>query len=395
MKATPNFRLTVTLSALLCAALLVACGGYSGGSSGTMACGAYSSCPPPPPPTTTTAATLTAAQIFPAPVTTATGSGSVTVDKNSGSLSGSMTVANVTPTTVELGDAYAGAQSAAIAMLVKNATDANRWDIAAAAALDAQQRTDLAAGKLYVLVRSAAFPDGELRAQLLPTGIVIKFAPLTGSAEVPPVVSAATGRITVTVDTAGLHAAAHINVVGLGVTGAELATGAAGTVGAQLATLAVDAGDPSHYFNDAIVLTSADATNFTQGLWYGNALTAAHPSGELRGQLAAPAPTLTQLQADIFTPICSVCHTGVGAGLPGVQNLTAGNTYATLVNVASIEQAAVLRIKPGDPDNSYLVRKIQGSPGISGVQMPASGGPLTQAQIDEVRSWVAAGALNN
>src|SRR5260221_10765348 len=37
---------------------------------------------------------------------------------------------------------------------------------------------------------------------------------------------------------------------------------------------------------------------------------------------APPPVTLTQLQTQIFTPICSVCHTGIGTTLPGVQNLT-------------------------------------------------------------------------
>jgi hypothetical protein len=54
-----------------------------------------------------------------------------------------------------------------------------------------------------------------------------------------------------------------------------------------------------------------------------------------------------------------------------------------------------VNIKPGDPDNSYLVRKVQGSAGISGVRMPDLRTPLTQAQIDAIRSWVTAGALNN
>ena len=345
--------------------------------------------------TVTTAVTLSANQLFPLPVTAASGSGSFTVDQNSGALTGSVTLTNVTPTGVELGDAYAGAQSAPLTTLSRNGSNASQWDLAAGTVLDAQQRADFAAGKLYVLVRSAMNTNGELRAQLLPAGIVVKFAALAGSAEVPPVVSVGAGQVAVTVDAAGLRAAAHINVVGLNATGADLATGATGVAGATLATLAVDANDPNHYLNESITLTSADAANFTSGMWYGNAFTAAHASGELRGQLANPAPTLTQLQADIFTPICSGCHTGVGAALPGIQNLTAGNTYANIVGVTSIEDSTLVRIKPFDADNSYLVRKIQGSPGIVGVQMPASGGPLTQAQIDEVRAWVAAGALNN
>jgi len=116
---------------------------------------------------------------------------------------------------------------------------------------------------------------------------------------------------------------------------------------------------------------------------------------------AAPAAvTLTQLQTQIFTPICSGCHTGVGTTLPGVQNLTAGNTYKAIVNVPSIEQPALLKIKPNDPTNSYLVQKIQGSPGITGSRMPFGCGPaanpcLDQPTIDLVKAWVSQGALNN
>jgi hypothetical protein len=119
---------------------------------------------------------------------------------------------------------------------------------------------------------------------------------------------------------------------------------------------------------------------------------------------AVPPPaaqvTLTQLQAQIFTPICSTCHTGVGSSLPGVQNLTDGHSFANIVNVASIEQPALKRIAPNDPTNSYLVQKILGAPGISGSRMPlgcgtASNPCLDQATIDLVKTWVSQGALNN
>jgi uncharacterized protein (TIGR03118 family) len=117
---------------------------------------------------------------------------------------------------------------------------------------------------------------------------------------------------------------------------------------------------------------------------------------------AAPPPqvTLTQLQTQIFTPICSVCHNGVGSALPGVQNLTAGNTFANVVNVASIEAPTLSRIKPGDPGNSYLVQKIQGAAGISGSRMPLGCGSvanpcLDAATINLVVTWVNQGALNN
>lgn len=111
---------------------------------------------------------------------------------------------------------------------------------------------------------------------------------------------------------------------------------------------------------------------------------------------AAPAATLTQLQAQVFGPICSGCHNGVGTSLPGVQNLTsAAATYASLVNVPSIEQPNLLRVKPGDPTDSYVIHKIEGLPGITGARMPFGGPYLSSATIDQIESWIAAGAQND
>ena len=106
--------------------------------------------------------------------------------------------------------------------------------------------------------------------------------------------------------------------------------------------------------------------------------------------------TLTQLQAAIFGPKCSGCHTGVGAALPGSQNLTTvANTYAALVNVASQEVPALMRVKPGDPTNSYVIHKLEGAADITGVRMPAGGPYLDQATIDSIKNWIASGAPNN
>ncbi len=236
-------------------------------------------------------------QLFPQPDSAATGTGNFSIDSGSGVVSGRVMLNGVTPSSAEMGDAYAGAQSPAVIALTMNADNANQWDVPAGTTLNTQQLADLGAGKIYVLVRSAQFPNGELRAQLLPTGIVVKFAALKGSAEVPTVASTASGQVAVTVDAASLHAVAHVSLAGLTPVGAELASGAMGAVGATLATLTVDASDPNHYFNEAITLASPDVTDFTSGLWYGNVSTVAHVGGELRGQISQPpnkAPALTQ-----------------------------------------------------------------------------------------------------
>ena len=53
-----------------------------------------------------------------------------------------------------------------------------------------------------------------------------------------------------------------------------------------------------------------------------------------------------------------------------------------------------LRVNPGNPDESYMVLKIEGAPGIEGGQMPLGETPLPQATIDAIRQWITNGAPN-
>jgi len=95
------------------------------------------------------------------------------------------------------------------------------------------------------------------------------------------------------------------------------------------------------------------------------------------------------IQDNVFTPICSVCHAG-GAAPQGLR-LDATNSYAMIVGVPSTEDSSVLRIKPGEPDNSYLIQKIEGHASV-GAQMPFGGPPLSAATIATMRQWVTNGA---
>jgi hypothetical protein len=96
------------------------------------------------------------------------------------------------------------------------------------------------------------------------------------------------------------------------------------------------------------------------------------------------------IQDNVLTPICSRCH--IGPGAPEGLQLDADHSYQLLVGVPSVEQPDVLRVAPGDPDNSYLVRKIEGESGISGGQMPLGEAPLPQATIAAIRQWITDGA---
>ena len=114
-------------------------------------------------------------------------------------------------------------------------------------------------------------------------------------------------------------------------------------------------------------------------------------------------PTLSSIQSEIFdkagvsgSQACTACHTNVGRTPAGNLNLVAGASYASLVGVASGENPAVLYVSPGDPDNSYLVHKLEGTPAIVGRQMPRNGPPyLTTGEILVIRRWIALGAKND
>ena len=103
-------------------------------------------------------------------------------------------------------------------------------------------------------------------------------------------------------------------------------------------------------------------------------------------------PTLTSIQANIFTPSCALsgCHSGAAPQMG--QNLSSGQAFANIVNVSSTEQPAFKRVLPGDAANSYLYMKITGDPRITGVQMPLTGGPLSADKIAAIRDWINAGA---
>jgi len=99
------------------------------------------------------------------------------------------------------------------------------------------------------------------------------------------------------------------------------------------------------------------------------------------------------IQDNVFTPICTKCHAGAGA--PEGLQLDAAHSYDLLVGIPSAEQPAVLRVDPGHPDDSYLVRKLEGAAGITGVRMPFGGPYLPQATIDVIRQWILAGSTRS
>jgi CHRD domain/Bacterial Ig domain len=351
---------------------------------------------------------LTPDETFPRPTSTASGDGELTFNLINGAVSGGVTVSGVNATLAHIHRAFAGAAGPVIVDFVQDGATPGRWGPAAGSMLTAEEVNDLLAGRLYVNVHSAAYPQGEIRGQLQPANIDVVITTLDGASVSPPVTTTASGMAGTTLDARASTATVHLNTSGLGdATEAHVHKAAAGSnAAAALITLTRDAASTSHWLAELQPITAADRTDFDGNGWYVDVHTPANPAGAIRGQIApsaAPPPpppptgaTLTQLQTAIFSPICAVCHNGSGSALPGSMNLSsAAASFAALVSVPSVEQGSVLRVAPNDPDASYLVRKLEGAAGISGARMPLGGPFLDQATIDQVRSWIAAGAQNN
>ncbi len=98
----------------------------------------------------------------------------------------------------------------------------------------------------------------------------------------------------------------------------------------------------------------------------------------------------TSIQANVLTPLCTTCHSGAAAPL-GLR-LNEGVSYALLVNAPSTEVPSLLRVDPGNPDNSYLIQKLEGTAAV-GARMPLGGSPLPPETIAVVRQWILEGAI--
>jgi hypothetical protein len=144
---------------------------------------------------------------------------------------------------------------------------------------------------------------------------------------------------------------------------------------------------------------------------FGSLLTlavAASGCDEKLADLAGPSPnlqpTFTSIQQEIFEKTdasgraaCTQCHTSTGGRTPSSGlNLNHDTAYAALVGVISRGKAGAVRVVAGDPDNSYLLQKLEGSPGIVGERMPRTGGPyLTPGQLTIIKRWIETGARND
>jgi hypothetical protein len=136
-------------------------------------------------------------------------------------------------------------------------------------------------GGFYANVHTAVNAGGEVRGQVLRPGEVLYTAQLTGTAEVPPVVTSATGTAAMILNPAGDLLTYTGVLTGLTPTAAHIHTGAVGVSGGVVYPLSFTATG----FNGTQAVTATDVERLNASGYYVNVHTAANAGGEIRGQI--------------------------------------------------------------------------------------------------------------
>jgi hypothetical protein len=299
-------------------------------------------------------------------------------------------------TAAHLHQGFGGINGPVIVPLERDATNLGLWK-SNAATMTAPQVTALQEGGVYANVHFAAAPAGLIRGQILPPNVQMVVTHMTGSQVVPAVVTTNTARATTTVNLSTSRLTTHVNATGLQAgTDAHLHTGARGVAGtAIVAPLTLDVA-AQRWSASNILLTAQQLNAWRNGTLLIDIHTPTNPGGEVRGQLELAGVTPLQfadIQLRVLNASCAFAGCHAGATPPQGLNMEAANSYANLVGVNAREVPTLQRIAPGEAPNSYLVRKIEGTPGILFNRMPLGRAPLPQNVIDGIKAWVNAGAL--
>lgn len=119
---------------------------------------------------------------------------------------------------------------------------------------------------------------------------------------------------------------------------------------------------------------------------------------------ATAAATFTELHAALFpqetAAKCDSCHgqpaSQISNGLLNTGSDDRDAAYAALTTGTSTSRdcAGGAYVVPGDPESSLFYTKLLAHP-TCGERMPLGGGALPADQLEMVRSWIAAGALDD
>jgi hypothetical protein len=103
--------------------------------------------------------------------------------------------------------------------------------------------------------------------------------------------------------------------------------------------------------------------------------------------------TFTRVQNEVFTQKCALsgCHLGPASAAQEGLVLSGSSAYDNIVNVRANQNFSIFRVTPGDPQSSYLWRKITPGQPITGDRMPQTGS-ISEAERRLVTDWILRGA---
>ena len=105
-------------------------------------------------------------------------------------------------------------------------------------------------------------------------------------------------------------------------------------------------------------------------------------------------PTFSSIYKNIFSKKCALytCHSSAFAKESAELDLMEETSYSSLVNVKSVTFPDILRIQPGDPDNSLLINRLDGTIIVA---PPLERTSVSEDELNIIRTWIKNGALNN
>jgi len=209
-------------------------------------------------------------------------------------------------------------------------------------------------GKLYAVLNTANFPNGEIRGQIYFLGYFASLAPVNGVQQVPVPSPPTPGfGFSHSILKGGLDSLeTTLLIVGIQPTAVKIRIGNPGQIGPEF----VDMGAPilPGFYSKTYAINESQLTNFVQGRLYINATSTAFPNGELRGVMK------NTLRKAYAFDLC------------GIQVVPPVTTNALGVAIASVDQAnCYLNYKmivdglTSTPIDGYFAIEAQGKNGTA------------------------------
>lgn len=266
-------------------------------------------------------AALRGENVVPSNASTAQGSAAVVIDPSTRQMLAAVATLGITGTAVQLREAAAGANGPVVISMSETAAGSGVWTTTST--LSTGQYAALRAGNMYFVVQSAAFPEGEIRGQLLPQRQF--FTPAASGANVPPPESGRTPGITTNNTSGGLPTGTGFDVTtggGVTIPGASIGTGGIGSTGG---------------FTGSTGITGTTGT--TGGLGGSSGITGTTsfdpvPTGNSTGTSSIP-NTSTGFDSGLGTTTGTGIGTTSGTGIGSTSNSELGTTTGTGIGTTS------------------------------------------------------------